>query len=342
MQMPRSTQLTTAVLAFVSLAACSMQGQFARGQVVDGTGRAIAGATIELWRGGAVITWQLTDDRGFFTLSSDSTSETSTVLARAIGFMPRSVRFANSSSLTITLERAATSLPDLVLRTRRQPCDGHDDATARRLWEAARLRYSLIPLDRRYISHFRENHDDVDRLDVMFGKTDELPFVGGNDLAADTRGLANQWIADSGYAFRKTLPPTSWLLAYPQYVNWWYPRLDRWDSDHFIRPIFAKLNHFVLEQSGTGGWTLSFCSGTKLRARIVGTMSIAPDTSISSAQWHFLTGRPFEDAGGAAVFRAPIAGGSLLPVRSLFWRRLQGVRGWYYREEAATSHVSEP
>ncbi len=170
------------------------------------------------------------------------------------------------------------------------------------------------------------------------GEIDETQLPpGAYAVAAELRDADFAAIEQDGYATRLhpsvgTTPEYGGLYFY-----WSYPPLHRDLSEHFLQTSFANKHTFGLSRQPDGSFALSFCGRNHARPYLEGTLSIAVDTSLVSAQWTFITPRPAESAGGEVTFLAPgqtLLPWSLVPLRSAFWRRIGGSRTLYFQESS--------
>jgi hypothetical protein len=316
----------TAVLCGVTPA----DAQSHRGQLRTAEGRGLPDGIIGLWRGTGEFYHVQADADGRFALPADSVARASSMTARAIGFIPRTLRVPAhaSDSLVIILERYAQPLPDLVVADARQTCPNRDDPEARALWNATRSKYDLVPLDRAYRSTQRWYRAEVEVGAVGHIVEDQLT-AGWEGRRGDYRLLAHERIRESGYALRRTPAGGEGVDTY---LNWWYPRLDRWDADQWLRDAFGQRNALSILERAADGVTLAFCGRRGPQPSIEGLLKIGVDSTLLMARWQFVTPKPNENAGGEVAF-VP-TGRRLLPLRSIFWRRSGADRALYFQDAA--------
>ena len=329
---PRSclASLTLHVAAMLHPAAA----QQVRGHVVDERGTSVPMADIALWRGERIVLSRHADAEGRFSVPLDSLSSASGIAARAIGFRPTSLHVVTpgSDSLVIVLGRYATPLPELVATTAAQRCPNREDPEATATWQRMRAQTLLAPLTTGLAAVQHRTIDVVSASEVSRVPNDLPP--GSSEVDAGYRVTADRFIRDSGYAVRKRPDRISWVAMQDDaYLDWWYPRLDWWDSDHFARDAFGQRVTLSFGPSEAGDMILIFCPKDTRQPGIRGTLRIGAGFHLREARWRFVTGKPEEDAGGEVTF---LVGQSsrLLPLQALYWRRLGGRKDRYYREVA--------
>ena len=323
-------------MLFVSLTATTVLGRPLAGpqlvvRVVAEDGIPIANAAVELWaRTRRVLTVSTREDGLAFAPSGKLTSLTS-VSARAIGYQTASVPVGRKDTLEVRLTRVVPRIPDIVVEALPRYECREDEAAARGIWQAATMRYTLLPNERRYWAIGRGTEETA-----ILSKVSSPDSWGTTrwGVSGQARAQTSQFIRDSGYAIRRKPGRSVGLIATTGGGPWWYPKLHTWNADHFARPEFGQLNALYTVSSGPTGWTIGFCTKRTTRPGIAGMMRIDSTYAFTRAEWQFLTGRPKEDAGGEIVFLAGTTS-ALLPLVSYFWKLADGTEGedpLYYRE----------
>ena len=117
-------------------------------------------------------------------------------------------------------------------------------------------------------------------------------------------------------------------IPWQRFGRWFYPLLESTRAWHFADSLFGVMNRLALVTTATGDTLIAFCSRLQHRPYVVGRLRLAPDTTLASAEWVFVTPEPREEAGGRVLF-APIdptrLAQPLLPIAGLFWRKLSRV-----------------
>ena len=325
-----------ALLFFVSLAATTVLGRPLAGQqlvvrVVAGDGAPIANAAVELWaRTRRVLTLSTRED-GLAIVQRKKLPSLTSVFARSIGYQPASVPVGGKDTLEIRLVRVIPRIPDIVVEALPRYECREDEPGARGVWQAATMRYTLLPTERRYWAVGRGAEETA-----ILSKVSSPDSWGTTrwGVSGQVRAQTSQFIRDSGYAIRRRAGRSVGLIASTGNGPWWYPKLHTWSADHFARPEFGQLNALYTVSSGPTGWTIGFCTKRTTRPGIAGMMRIDSTYAFTRAEWQFLTGKPKEDAGGEIVFLAGTRS-ALLPLVSYFWKLAGGSEGedpLYYRE----------
>lgn len=308
------------------------------GVVLDPAGRPLPGVTVVLWGNTRELARALTDSAGRFRFTPDQAAGATTVLARRIGLRPGSTPlFDGGPDLRLVLEPVAIALPAMTATAVQRACPGADQPDARALWRSVADRYVAAPSDRGHGT-------------VMLRRVGEVP--GAEVAEIDEDRLRDHWravhgeirrdwarfIPDSGYAGRTPEHRSGFEPHEETSLHWRYAPLHREMVEHFISGDFGRRHAFRAWRHSDGSATLAFCRVRGTRGPdIEGTLELAPDSSIASASWRFLTPRPDEDAGGHVIFVPPPVSARfrrLVPARSVFWRRLSGYEDLYYQDAA--------
>lgn len=311
-------------LAAVALASASapLSAQIV-GTVREPGGVPVAEATVALWKGSREVARTLTDGQGGFRFTGDSSSEATALLVRRIGFRPTSISLgAERTALSVTLEPVVTALPEVVTTAARRACPNRDEPEARRLWHAMSEHYATHLHNDDILADGIGRGGEVTALEV--GDVDEDRFrPGGFAMVGAQRASLFQSIARDGYAHR--LKPGDDLIG--EYFYWRYARLDRELEEHFVESDFARNHSLGLWRTDDGSVTITFCGRDHSRPYLEGTLLISRDTALVRARWKYRTPSPHEDAGAEVSFVSPPRRASiwlLVPLRSVFWRRLGG------------------
>ena len=331
-------KLEILVGAFVALAvvAAPLSAQLT-GEVSDENGQALSGVSVEAWNENGKIAVRLTDAEGLFSFADSAIAAETTILwAARLGYRPLRISIEPGiAHYRIRLEEEAVSVQGVVVEAPREVCSGGEDSEARFLWERVRTRYHPA-LDTLGVATYIAWAEDVVSIDDI-GPLD-LPA-----LAIEQRGSSPQlrfsWgrrVKKQGYAFR-----TRRVESQRAFDSWVYAPLHADFAPHLIDQLFGDLHDFQLLEEGEDGWVVAFCPDDDDKPDIQGTLVIASDTTLTSAEWAFKTPEPVENAGGQAVF-FPVTSDPqtsyLLPQEAMFWRqvtldryyqRYQRYEGWY-------------
>jgi hypothetical protein len=323
-------------LVFVSLAAATVLGRPLAGQqlrvrVVAEDGAPIANAAVDLWaRTRRVLTLSTRED-GLAIAQRGKLPSLTSVSARAIGYQAASVPVGRKDTLEVRLARVVPRLPEIVVEALpRYECH-EDEPGAHGIWQAATMRYTLLPTARRYWAVGRGSEETAILSKVSSPDSWDTMRWG---VSGQARAQTSQFIRDSGYAIRRKPGRSVGLIASTGGGPWWYPKLHTWSADHFARPEFGQLNALYTISSGPTGWTIGFCTKRPGRPGIRGLMRIDSTYAFTRAEWQFQTPKPKEDAGGEIVFLTGTTS-TLLPLVSYFWKLADGSEGedpLYYRE----------
>ncbi len=101
---------------------------------------------------------------------------------------------------------------------------------------------------------------------------------------------------------------------------------------------FAKHHSLGLWRTDDGSLTITFCGRDHSKPYLEGTLLVSRDTALVTARWKYRTPSPHEDAGAEVTFLSPPRRASiwlLVPLRSVFWRRLGGSDKLYVQEASA-------
>ncbi|HEX7238961.1 MAG TPA: carboxypeptidase-like regulatory domain-containing protein [Longimicrobiaceae bacterium] len=300
------------------------------GRVVDPGGRALPGATVEVWGARERLASARTDSTGAFAFSASQTADAVGLLTRRIGFAPlrRSV-LPPASGLVLQLSPAPVALEGLVVSTHARPaCPRRDTPEARALWEAASRRYSRTPDTLGIATSAEVFRGEVPRTGI--GQVDEARLV---PATFGTGNVRRQVHRSRGYGVRNPLRTMSDEL----HASWYYLPLGSHAAGHFVDPSFGEHNALAVHARTPDRVVLAFCSRGLAREAVgvEGTLTLAADTTLSEAAWRYRTPSPREDAGGEVVF-APYARGApepwLVPASSLYWRGIIGRPGRYIQQ----------
>jgi hypothetical protein len=329
------TGLVAALAVSFHAAAATLPAQIV-GAVHDPADQPIAQATVALWRGGREVARTTSDEAGRFRFSADTSSGATVLLVRRIGFRPASVSLGDESdTLTLTLEPVPAALPAVIATAARRACPNRDEPGARELWRALSARYATHPhTDGLWAVMYWRHGQQVPAAEV--GEIDESRLPPGEyAIDGDIRRAYFTSLQRDGYARRLKPGDGGDLMSDGLYFHWRYLPLHRELSEHFVEADFATRHTLGLWRESDGSFTLSFCGRDKSRPYLEGTLSISSDTSLQRARWRFRTPGPNEDAGAEVSFLSPTRGARvwlLIPLRSVFWRRLGGSRTLFVQE----------
>jgi hypothetical protein len=319
------------ILAMASAPAVAAQ---VTGTVREPGGIPVAEATVALWKGSREVARTVTDAQGGFRFTLDTSSEATVLLVRRIGSRPTSMPLGvKRTGLSITLEPVVTALPEVVTTAARRACPNRDQPEARRLWHAMSEHYATHLHSDDIQANSIGRGGEVTALEV--GDVDESRFrPGGFAMLGERRASLFRSIDRDGYARR--LEPGDDLIG--EYFYWRYARLDRELSEHFVEANFARNHSLGLWRTDDGSVTISFCGRDHSKPYLEGTLLVSRDTALIAARWKYRTPSPHEDAGAEVTFLSPPRWSSiwlLVPLRSVFWRKLGGSNKLYVQEASA-------
>ena len=301
------------------------------GVVTDTTGGSLEGVVVEAWAGNRLLGTRITGEDGAFSfrfpaglsdaLAGATPGGTVVLRANRLGYhmVEEEVDPAAGGTTVLRMRQEPIAIRGLVVESDRPECRIEDQDEARDLWNAMRQQY-LGPMDTVGIAtYLAEEEALVDR-----GEIGPLDLPSARDAQ---RGSSSQlrfsWsrrVRRSGYAF-----PVRRTDMGESFDSWSYAPLEADFAPHFVASTFGDLHRFRIRDQGSFGWIIEFCPEDPERPSIVGSLRLAPDTTLLEAEWLFRTGEPEESAGGHALF--PRVTGSPeesypLPRESIFWRRL--------------------
>ena len=318
-----------------------------RGVVTDGTGRPLPGVLVELWDAHQRLGADGTDRSGYFRLAA-AASGPRALLARGIGLEPlRRTLVPGDSVVRLVMQPLAVEVSAVNVEATPTECPDRDDPRARLLWAHAATHYDVA------LSAYGVRTDVL-----LFSALVPIESLG----VIDTTRL-QAWAVAGGYsplAFATRLATQRNFYAVPasripwrRYGRWHYPLLESSRAWHFADSLFAVMNRMAFGETSEGDTVIAFCSSFQNRPYIRGRLRLAPDTTLASAEWDFVTPSPREEAGGQVLF-APadsrLTGQPLLPVAGLFWRRLlqkvyqewMEYRRWFRCESAVSCIAPTP
>jgi hypothetical protein len=292
-----------------------------RGVVVDADGRALPGVLVELWDSQRRLAGDGSDPTGHFRLAGASDAVgPRVVLARGIGLEPVRRLLASSDSVVrLVMQSHAILIEAANVEAEPSKCPPLDDPRARALWQQAASHYDIA------LSAYGVRTDVMlfaalvapDSLGVIDTTRLVATFIHGGYSAL---AFATRFNSDKNFY---GVPAAG--VPWRRYGRWHYPLLESSGAWHFADAMFAAANRLALVASGDEGAIIAFCSSLGTRPYIQGQLTIAPDTTLASAEWEYVTPQPREDAGGQVLF-APAdparRGQPLVPVAGLFWRRV--------------------
>ncbi len=345
-----ATLFVTAGLALGALA-LSPAGARAqvRGVVADPEGRPLPGVLVELWDSERRLAGDGTDPTGHFRLMPEAPAiGPRVVLARGIGLEPvRRILAPADSVVRLVMQTHSVLIEAANVEAEPAKCPPRDDPLARRLWQRAASHYDIA------LSAYGV------RTDVqMFGALvapDSLGVIDTTRLVAtfihgglSALAFATRFKADKNFY---GVPAAG--VPWRRYGRWHYPLLESSGAWHFADAMFGAANRMILVATTDEGSIVNFCSSQGNRPYIRGHLVIAPDTTLASAEWEYVTPSPREDAGGQVLF-APAdparRGQPIVPVAGLFWRRVlrqvyqewMEYRRWYRCEGSLSCDAPAP
>jgi hypothetical protein len=280
--------------------------------VAESTDVAIPGAAAELWSDAGLISRGESDTDGRFTLAVGTTGRTLWLLVRRIGFAPVSLHDIRAgSAYVVAMRPLPVSLAELVVTA----CPGPDDPVSRRLWEAMRMRYRLIPPALHVYAGIAFTRYETTSTDsVGYAAHEEVSGTGG------WIGLGSHWpmLAKWGYAVPRRAG--TYLSGDEGAIE--YMRLDGHAAEHFVDSVFGALHVFLAAHYEDGLVVIPFCPRSTRHPDIDGALSLVPGGGLASAWWRFVVRQGAEQAGGQVFFAPPSDSGPgfAIPVRGVFWR----------------------
>jgi hypothetical protein len=316
--------------------------------VIDTDGRPLPGVLVELWGPGQRLAGEGTNATGRFRLEGPPAAGPRALLARGVGLDPlRRVLSEGDSVVILVMRPHAIALEPATVVAGAVLCPDSDDARARAAWQRAAAHYDValsaygVQTDVRVFAALVP----ADSLGVLDTTRLEKTFIGGgySALAFATRFLS----APNYYAVRTggTHPR--------RYGRWYYQLLESSRAWHFADAFFASMNRLMLEPEPAGDTAIAFCSSEGDRPYIRGRLHLAPDSTLASGEWEFVTPQPHEEAGGRVLF-APVEPGrrgqALVPIAGLFWRRAERrvyqewmeYRQWFRCESSLSCEAPTP
>jgi hypothetical protein len=223
------------------------------------------------------------------------------------------------AALRVILHPVSAVLSPIVVAAAREPCPGADEPLARELWDAARERYSNLLSERPIeFSFLRAEEALVTATRIGLASPEAFSPGSAHYVGTSVERTPGRHtnidvdITTQGYAF-----PTGMQLP-----RWRFPQLEGRHAYHFASSTFGRLNNLSLVGESQGEWLIAFCSRNSRGVRVQGTLTLAPDKSLTSASWTFVEGRTEEIAGGDVIFFPRAADQSpLIPARGVFWER---------------------
>lgn len=293
------------------------------GTVTTVDGVPLEAVAVEAWTADRRIATVTTTRAGQFVFPETLSGDVVRLRAEALGFREGGVTLTPGIWIyRIELESAPINIEGLVVSAEAIDfCEQREHDTARDLWSAARGRYYQALDEMGIATYLAEADTVVPKQDI--GPL-QLP-----DLNLSQRGSSSilrfSWtrrIEREGYAYKVKRTD-----AARPYDSWIYPPLESDFASHFIEDSFGENHKFILLEEDAGESTILFCPRKDNRPYIRGTLTIAQDTTIRSAEWTFTTPEPNERAGGRAFFHPPTDEQSeayLLPAEGLTWREVPG------------------
>jgi hypothetical protein len=319
-----------------------------RGQVIDPAGRPLPGVLVELWDTARRLGGDGSGATGHFRVPAPPAAGPRVLLARGIGLDPlRRVVGPNDSVVILVMQPHAIELAAATVTAGAILCPDVDDARARALWERASRHYDVS------LSAYGVQTDV--RVFAALVPPDSLGVIDTTRL--DTTFIGSRYSA-LAFATRFTSAPNYYAVRAGRshsrrFDRWSYQLLESSRAWHFADAFFASMNRLALEPEPAGDTAIAFCSREGNRPHIRGRLHLAPDLTLASAEWEFVTPPPREEAGGRVLF-APVdsraSGQPLMPIAGLFWRRVlrqvyqewMEYRQWYRCESPLSCAAPAP
>ena len=270
-----------------------------RGSVSDSSGNAIAGALVELYGSYERLAGQGTDSLGQFHFTTPVAAN-GAILVRAIGFAPVRLALAPADSVvTVTMQPLPVEMTELRVSGVPAWCPPEDDGRARELWGRAAAHYDIA---------------------LSAGLIRSWTLVFAADVPAESLGLMDTtrlrrvFMGDQG-----TTPRTGWRAFFGPRV----PFLESLQAWQFGDPSFGQLNRLAFLPGASGDTVIAFCSGVEDLPDIRGALTLAPDTTFSTASWELVTPGEAGRAGGRVLFARTdptVAAQPLLAMAGFYWR----------------------
>jgi hypothetical protein len=325
------------------LFAFPLQAQAVSGLVQSPDGQPIPSALVVVWGSVKEEVRGTTSPTGRFTIALPEGAQGVILSVRAIGYFPDNKRLRpdQMADLVITLQPYAAPLPEIVARSVRPVCPNREETSARALWQTLRSRYQLTPIDSGWEAETRQSSELVTPEQV--GNLDESRLMPGlQGVAGMIRSASEAFMRDSGYAASLAGPRTmltSIAANSDRFASWWYPSLDRWDLEHWLRDSFGQRHILSVRSFGNGTSEISFCGRKGDASSVEGFLEVGVDTTLVRVDWLFRTKEPDEKAGGQVTFLpvTPGQAGRLVPVSSVVWRLVAGYKNMYLQDAATYS-----
>ncbi len=301
---------------------CAPATEF-RGWVVDRGAEGVRAARVQLLKDGRILASTMTSPTGSFELRVPGEVDPPIRLrVERLGYetFEETLESIPTDEIRVELTDSPLPLPGIEVFGAAPTCS-QTAPQARDLWEAASRRHQL----------------DLDTLGVAtytLARTDTLETTASRAPVGDVEGLVEgqrgsapllrfSWerrVEREGYAFavRRTNRGGS-------YDSWSYAPLEADFAQHFLSPGFIRWHYlYRVDIRGDRGFDLHFCPVDEDRAALRGRLRFSADTTLTLAEWEFVTPDPDESAGGWASFPGMAANGPprLLPLESLTWKTL--------------------
>lgn len=309
--------------------------------VRDSAGRAVEGARVELWGTRSLIAARSTGADGVARYSGAEVVEATAGLVRRIGFAPARFSLASpATSVTVSLEALAFSVPTMTIRAVAESCPQIDEPFARALWEQAAARYAEPSLVGRF-TQLEQHTGLVAEADV--GIVDGQRVVTGS-RAYTTAGMqgATSRIERRGYVYALRPIHQEEMLG-----AWQYPPIEAELTGHFAAAAFGERHTLRVVSARGGVRVVRYCAADRRQSGLDGTLRISESDGLLDARWRYWNPSPDrEPAGGEATFAPASPTGEtapLLATSGLFWRRAPSGRfaqtwqryvEWRFQDEA--------
>ncbi|MDB4906260.1 MAG: hypothetical protein JWO05_1044 [Gemmatimonadetes bacterium] len=326
-------RLALALAVFLALPLRGLSAQL-RGTVQDSHGVPVYSATVEVWQRDSSRGSAHTSVDGRFVIPRAIPGVAATVLVRRLGFLParHSVASVGADTIHVVLSALPASLPEYVVSASAPGCSRPDDPAARAAYVKLARSYFTFGSDGRFVGPWMHGHRSTGDLPAA-----DVGFVDDSRMAETWWGWAFPKAIDAQgrYPYAKRLP--SDRLDYRPLSesewHWRYADLGQSDFPHFLTSTFSDAQQFSRDRERTGESVIRFCGRERGAPYLEGTIHTDGDSVMTGIEYLFHTPKPREDAGGQLTLATSTWPGRrmLVPVRTVFWRKLGG-RDWYYQE----------
>lgn len=322
--------LRIALLSLLPLGGVAAQ---VSGTVLDPFQRPLENVIVVTWNGENEVWRVRTDSSGNFRFDSVGARGGEVLAFRHMGFRPLSLPIASvTGSLRVVLEPVVGSLPTVVASSVSGACPNREDTRARALWRATASKYRPAPPNASLRTLMNWQRAEARPQDV--GDFDEAKIPPGEYFASYlVQNALKSSIQRDGYARR--VSPAEAARSHGTFATWAYAPLHRDVVNHLIDAQFAESHSLSIAHQVDGSAIIIFCGRNRDRPFLEGALTVTSDTALVRAQWRFRTPKPEEDAAAEVSFVRLAAAStpwSLIPLRSVYWRRISGSKTLYFHE----------